>query len=66
MEQSGKKGKKFIKPADFIYLGAVALMIALAVRYEHGTTADYEAALGDEVTFGSYLNEPITCRVLKL
>ena len=51
MEQSGKKGKKFIKPADFIYLGAVALMIALAVRYEHGTTADYEAALGDEVSY---------------
>ena len=66
MGQSGKKGKKHIKPADFVYLGAVALMIALAVRYEHGNTADYEVALGDEVTFGSYLNEPITWRVLKL
>lgn len=66
MGQSGKKGKKHIKPADFVYLGAVALMIVLAVRYEHGNTADYEVALGDEVTFGSYLNEPITWRVLKL
>ncbi len=66
MEQNGKREKKRIKPTDFIYLGAIALMIVLAFRYEHGKTADYEVALGDEVIFGSYLNEPITWRVLKL
>lgn len=66
METGKKKERKKIRPADFVYLGAVALMIAIALRYEGTGAADYQLALGDEVTFGTYLDEPIQWRVLKI
>ena len=61
-----KKDKRQIKPADFVYLGAVVFMILIALRYETKETADYALSLGDEVIFGTYLDEPITWRVLKI
>lgn len=61
-----KKGKKRIKPADFVYLGAVALMLVIAIRYETRQTTGYEVTLGDKLTFGTYLDEPIEWRVLKV
>lgn len=60
------KNKRQIKPADFVYLSAVVLMIIIALRYEIKETTDYELSLGDKVTFGTYLDEPIEWRVLKL
>lgn len=66
MEQNRKKERKRIKPADFVYLGAVVLMLVIALRYETKKTTDYELSLGDEVTFGTYLDEPIRWRVLKI
>ncbi len=66
MEKNKTKDKKKIKPADFVYLGAVALMIAIAFRYEAKETADDQLLPGDEVTFGTYLDEPIAWRVLKI
>lgn len=60
------KNRKQIKPADCVYLGAVALMILIALRYESKGSADYALSLGDEVTFGTYLDAPIEWRVLKI
>ncbi len=61
-----KKDKKKIKPADFVYLGAVVLMILIALRYEGKGTAVRQLSPGDEVIFGTYLDEPIAWRVLKI
>lgn len=58
--------KKGIKPADLVYLGAIALMLVLALGHGKNTTTEYEPALGDEVVFGTYLGEPIEWRVLKI
>ena len=66
MEKEKKRNRKKIKPADFVYLGAVALMLVIALRYETKGTTDYELSLGDEVMFGTYLEEPIQWRVLKI
>ena len=66
MEKDKKKGRRTIRPADFVYLGAVALMVAIALRYETKETTDYQLSLGDQVTFGTYLDEPIQWRVLKI
>lgn len=61
-----KKRKKRVKPADFVYLGAVALMLVIAVRYETREAAGCEVTLGDRITFGTYLGEPIEWRVLRV
>lgn len=66
MEKDKKKDRRQIKPADFVYLGAVALMVMIALRYETKGTTGYELSLGDTVTFGAYLDQPIEWRVLKI
>lgn len=65
-ELNEKKDRKKIKPADFVYLGAVILMILIALRRETKAAVGYDLSLGGEVAFGTYLDKPITWRVLKI
>lgn len=64
--RENKKRKKRIKPSDFLYLGAIAVMLVLTLGYQTGEVTDYELKSGDEVIFGTYLDEPIEWRVLKI
>ncbi|MDE7266991.1 MAG: hypothetical protein K2N89_05960 [Lachnospiraceae bacterium] len=64
--EKNKKRKKYIKPTDFVYLGAIALMLLLVFGYKARQEMLSRLSPGDEVTFGTYLDEPIVWRVLKV
>lgn len=64
--EKNKNRKKYIKPTDFVYLGAIVLMILLVFGYRTWREVRSRLSPGDEVTFGTYLDEPIVWRVLKV
>ena len=64
-EKTNKK-KKYIKPTDFVYFGAIILMLLLVFGYKARQKELERLSPGDEVIFGTYLNEPIVWRVLKI
>lgn len=65
-KEKNKKKKKYIKPTDFVYLGAMVLMLLLVFGYKARQEMLSRLYPGDEVTFGTYLDEPIVWRVLKV
>jgi len=65
-QEKNNKKKRYIKPTDFVYLGAIILMLLLVFGYKARQDLHNRLAPGDEVTFGTYLGEPIVWRVLKI
>lgn len=61
-----KKNAKGMKPADIVYLGVIVLMVVFTLVYWAREQAAEIPGLGDTVTFGTYLDEPIVWRVLKI
>lgn len=64
--EKNKNRKKYIRPTDFVYLGAIVLMILLVFGYRTWREVRSRLSPGDEVTFGTYLDAPIVWRVLKV